>query len=187
MKELPQWSLDFFLWAIFFPLLGQQSESSPEQIRNTSVKNKEAGKKRGKILRIQMRLYYFLPPFPVNIFTPLEQNLLCDHSDIGLWMHLPPLEQKLDSEICSFFQRCRLPVVWGMKQYEKTNNPEVLLLWPLWGHSYLTKGYTLLYAVEKASLSNRSPEQWGPASGKQGHLHAAVCRFPDHKGQSKDP
>lgn len=39
------------------------------------------------------------------------------------------------------------------------------------------KGYTLLYAAEKASLTNPSREQWGPASGKQDHLHAAVCRF----------
>lgn len=39
------------------------------------------------------------------------------------------------------------------------------------------KGYTLLYAAEKASLTNPSREQWGPASGKQDHLHAAVRRF----------
>lgn len=113
-----------------------------------------------------------------------------DHSvapDIGLWRHPLLLEQRLDSEICSFFPRCWLPVTRGIKQRKRTNNLEVLLLGPRWGHSYLTKGYTLLYAAEKASLSNPSAEQWGPARGKQDHLHAAVCRFQDHKGQSKEP
>lgn len=78
-------------------------------------------------------------------------------------------------------------VILGMKQHKKTNNLGVLPLRPRRGHSYLTKGYTLLYAAKKASLSDPSWEQWGPASGKQDHLHAAVCRFQDHKGQSKEP
>lgn len=48
------------------------------------------------ILRIQMRLYIFFC-LPLNLFTPLEQNMPYDHSDIGLWKHLPLLEEKLDS------------------------------------------------------------------------------------------
>lgn len=79
------------------------------------------------------------------------------------------------------------PVILGTKQHKKTNNLGVLLLRPRRGHSYLTKAYTLLYAAKKAPLSDPSWEQWGPASGKRHHLHAAVCRFQDHKGQSKEP
>lgn len=79
------------------------------------------------------------------------------------------------------------PVILGMRQRKKTNNLQVLPLRPRRGHSYLTKGYTLLYAAKKASLSDPSWEQKGPAFGKQEHLHAAVCRFQDHKGQSKEP
>lgn len=50
---------------------------------------------------------------------------------------------------------------------KKTNNLGEPLLCPRWGHSYSTKGYTLLYAREKASLSSPSSEQWGPAWGNR--------------------
>lgn len=122
----------------------------------------------------------------------LHQSKTCCKTTLSLrildYEGIPHCWRKsLTLKICAFFQRCWLPVISGIKQHKKTNNLEVLLLWPRWGNSYLTKGYTLLYAAEKASLSNPSPEQWGPALGKQGHLHAAVCRFQDHKGQSKEP
>ncbi len=103
-----------FIFCKLILFLGWQSKHSTEQIRNTAVKNNGAGEKSQN-----------------TDDAPPEQNMLYDHSvtpDIGLWRHPPLLEEKLDSKICSFFQRCWLPVVSEIKQPKKTNNLEELLL-----------------------------------------------------------
>ena len=42
----------------------------------------------------------------------------------------------------------------------------------------LLKGYTLLYPVEKASLSSLGPEQWGPAWGGNRPFACSCLLFP---------
>ena len=136
---------------------------------------------------------FFLTPIYITPIGNLDfifgKHAVWPLSHSGCWI----MEATMQLEECltlrSFLssKRCWLPVILGLKQRKKTNSHEALPLCPRQGHSYSTKGDTLLYATEKASLSSPSPEQWGPAWGEQAHLHAAVCRFQDHKGQSKGP
>lgn len=65
-----------------------------------------------------------------------------------------------------------------MGRHKKTNNLEVPLLWPQWGLSYLTKGYTLLYGAKESVPGKPKPGTMGASLWETGPFACSCLPFP---------